>query len=258
MRTIKFLIISFFILAIIPSTVYSESSSDSAIYAYKIFQDYYVEGQDSVININFKVLEITNSPNPEAIDKINQIIRSEVSEDILSFQQYFEELVKEYISTMEANPDMPRGGWSVERTNSVEYNNHGILSLGIHCYDFTGGAHPSHWTLYFNFNLYTGDTLTLSDIFTERALTDLNLLGEDKFREMYSIPLDENINDHGFWFEDDRFSLNNNFYLTPEGLYFLYNPYEIACYASGYTTLEFKWDEIKDFVKRTSIVYSIF
>ena len=87
MRTIIFFTITFFILAIIPSTVYSESSSDSAIYVYKIFQDYYVESQDSVININFEVLEVTNSPNPEAINKINQIIRSEILEDTLSFQQ---------------------------------------------------------------------------------------------------------------------------------------------------------------------------
>ncbi len=258
MKTLKFLIVSFFILTIIPSVAYSESSSDSAVYAYKIYNDYYVEGLDSVININFEVLEVTSSPNPEATDKINQVIKSEIFEDSLSFQQYFDGFVKQYVSTMEVNPDMPRGGWFDERTISAEYNDHGILSLGIHCFSFTGGAHPSHGPLFFNFDLYSGDTLTLDDIFSEHAMTELNLMGEDKFRAMYSIPLEESINDQGFWFEDDRFSLNNNFYLTPEGLYFLYNPYEIACYANGYTTLEFKWNEIKDLIDKTSIVYSIY
>ncbi len=54
------------------------------------------------------------------------------------------------------------------------------------------------------------------------------------------------LKDSGFTFENDLFTLPENFALRDEGLAFYYNPYDVAPYAMGPTEIVLSWEEIKD------------
>ncbi|MCB0300152.1 MAG: DUF3298 domain-containing protein, partial [Calditrichaeota bacterium] len=54
-----------------------------------------------------------------------------------------------------------------------------------------------------------------------------------------------------FFFENNRFELNDNFRIGDNGLEFLFNPYEIAPYAFGAMTLELPYSEIGDLLSKS-------
>ena len=109
----------------------------------------------------------------------------------------------------------------------------------------------------FNFNLYTGELISLDDLFTLSQIEELNLIAEIKFREIYKIEEGESLYKHGFWFDNDKFELNNNFLITDRSLIFLFNPYEIAAYVVGSTTIEITYDELKDLIRRDNMLFPL-
>ena len=48
--------------------------------------------------------------------------------------------------------------------------------------------------------------------------------------------------------------VTENFYVNKDGIGFVYNPYEIACYANGTQTASFKWNEVSSLLKPNSPV----
>ena len=65
---------------------------------------------------------------------------------------------------------------------------------------------------------------------------------EQKFRKVYELADTASWQNNGFWF-DDGFKLPQNMALTPDGLYLIYNQYEVAPYAVGTTELIVDADE---------------
>lgn len=111
----------------------------------------------------------------------------------------------------------------------------GVLSLCGSYVQYSGGAHPQESVKCVNYDLVTGETLSLSDILTENADADtlcklvLRYLSlqvdndslytgyEATVTELFSKPLDE----------------ITNWCLATGGLSFTFSPYEIGPYASG-------------------------
>jgi hypothetical protein len=65
----------------------------------------------------------------------------------------------------------------------------------------------------------------------------LRALAEVRFRAERQLAPDASLGEEGFWFEEDRFELNDNWLVDPEGLRFYFNSYEIAPYVFGPTDL---------------------
>jgi hypothetical protein len=57
-----------------------------------------------------------------------------------------------------------------------------------------------------------------------------------------------------YFFKGDQFSLNKNFLITPLGLKFLYNQYEIKPYAAGQTVLDIPYAQIKTLLQPGTVV----
>jgi|SRR5690625_29973 len=114
-------------------------------------------------------------------------------------------------------------------------------------YFYTGGAHGMNGTIFHNYDSQTGRLLTTEDLFSDwQALT---AHGEKIFRAQFDVPSDASLNDHGFFFEDDRFVLPDNVAVLPDKVVFLYNPYEAASYAQGQIRLEMPVREIGQWLK---------
>jgi hypothetical protein len=73
----------------------------------------------------------------------------------------------------------------------------------------------------------------------------LEQLAKQQFYTLKQIDSTKSINDQGYWFEKNVFSLNSNFGLLNDTLIFTYNPYEITNYAEGQIDLKIPLNLLK-------------
>jgi hypothetical protein len=91
----------------------------------------------------------------------------------------------------------------------------------------------------------------LEDLFEKGFDQKLLAIAEKQFRINEKLKPNEPLDDlHGYFFENAKFILNDNFTLTPKGLKFLYNVYEIKAYAFGVTELEIPYEDLKEILKK--------
>ena len=139
----------------------------------------------------------------------------------------------------------------------IVLNSNYILSFERYMDSYTGGAHGSHIYDLINFDLRTGDTIFLDDIFIDEYETRLNSIAEGIFRKDNDIGADEDLSDIGYWGMDDGFHVNKNFLLTMDGIRFVFNEYEIAPYAAGTIELFIPYEKIKHLIKSQSLIMAL-
>jgi hypothetical protein len=133
--------------------------------------------------------------------------------------------------------------WEAYVEGELLYNSPLITTIAINSYLYTGGAHGNDYIKLFNFNTETGEILKVEDVLDLNA--EFMALAKSKF-EAEVVKNDGNINDY-FFGED--FKLPENMGLNDEGLIFVYNKYEIASYAQGYTEFFIEFKELEKFLK---------
>lgn len=157
-----------------------------------------------------------------------------IAEAIAAFGSGYEELRRQF-------PDEAIG-WEADIEGQITFEDDRLLTLKLETYIFTGGAHGLSTLRYLNFDKKTGEELGNEQLFTD--VKALENLAEKAFREAKGIPAGAGINDTGFMFEEDRFTLPENMGFTPQGLELLYNPYEVASYADGRISLVLPMEQI--------------
>jgi len=122
----------------------------------------------------------------------------------------------------------------------------GVLSLFGSYATFNSSAHPESSIISANYDLLTGQSLSLEDVLTDSATSDflckevinsLNLIRDEKY--LFA----------GFEATvAERFSkelmLETDWYFSENGLCFFFSPYEIASYASGIITAEIPYSKL--------------
>ncbi len=126
-----------------------------------------------------------------------------------------------------------------------------VLSLYGNNTSWVGGAHPSHNCTSANYDLITGDVLTLGSILTNQdaldSLCDLLIeqVAEIKAEKYLYSDYEETIR--------GRFSKNESYneawYFSNEGLSFYFSPYEIAPYASGIITVTIPYEKLTGIIE---------
>lgn len=139
--------------------------------------------------------------------------------------------------------------WSLERKIRVVKNDGKILSYEFNEYSFLGGAHPNYATVYYNYDFELKKELTLNDILIPGSEIEFTELAEKKFRLKRNIGAAKDLAEAGFWFDENVFTLNDNYCLTDSSLNFFYNSYEIGPYALGTTEIVLPYEEIKSYLK---------
>lgn len=155
----------------------------------------------------------------------------------LNFIQNYKETAQEF-----PEYELP---WEATINGKVAYRNLEIISLKFNTDIFTGGAHGYRSTRYLNFNAENGKILHTEDIFSSEFIDYV----EKDFRKKQDIPLNENINSTGLFFENDEFHLPQNIGITKEKVILHYNAYEIAPYTEGNFIMTFPKSEIRQFLK---------
>ncbi|MGB3617315.1 MAG: DUF3298 domain-containing protein [Catalinimonas sp.] len=126
-----------------------------------------------------------------------------------------------------------------------------IVGLRLDGYEYTGGAHGLPVRRYVNVDAATGNVLSLDALLSADAQEQLCKLAEDRFRRQQGVAADASLQEAGFWFEEERFFLPENFLAGTDSLYFQYQPYEVGPYAVGMPRVAFAREEIKQLLERT-------
>ncbi|MDO4164626.1 MAG: DUF3298 domain-containing protein [Bacteroides sp.] len=125
----------------------------------------------------------------------------------------------------------------------VQFYQKDLLVYRVNYEEYTGGAHGIYMTSYLNMNLRLLRPLHLEDLFVneyEEALTDLlwnQLMAENR------VSSRQELEDMGYASCGDL-TPTENFYLSPAGITFYYNVYDIAPYAMGPTEISLPWEMV--------------
>ncbi len=173
-----------------------------------------------------------------------------------SLDEMADTLFKNFSSLQGELPDF-RQSWEIQGTASVIFNNHSIVSIQTDVYSYLGGAHPNSQTYYANFNSENGRKISLADILKLDYKNELNSIAEKFFRTDSKLTPEQNLEEAGYWFVDNKFSLNENFGIKNEGLVFFFNSYEIAPYSMGPTEIKVPYSEIRNLVRQDGLLNEV-
>ena len=128
-----------------------------------------------------------------------------------------------------------------------------LTTIEVGGYTYQGGAHGGSATFFYNWDTKANKNITLNDLFTDGYKDKLKAVAESIFRKDEKLSATASLADN-YFFTDNKFALNDNFLITPVGLKFLYNQYEIKPYAAGTTTLVIPYSQIKQLLRPNTVV----
>ena len=178
-------------------------------------------------------------PDREVADKviIDFLHRTESSR--LDAQQIMQPITELYANSL----------YSIPWTYQIQYNptriDQGVLSLFGKIVSMTDAVHANSKCIAANYDLVTGDVLTLGSILyhAESKDTLVNLVIEE-LGKLESITLYEDYQDSvRARFSQDE-SNDEAFYFNTNGLCFYFSPYEIAPYSAGTVVVEIPYSSL--------------
>lgn len=149
----------------------------------------------------------------------------------------------------------PRGGiaFDLDVYASILRQDSSLTTLEVGGYTFTGGAHGSSVTTFINWNTKSKTQVTLQDILVPDYHKKLTTIADTIFRRQEKLS-DTTSLARDYFFKDDKFALNQNYLITPLGIRFLYNQYEIKPYAAGITDLFIPYQRIRSLLRPNTVV----
>lgn len=112
----------------------------------------------------------------------------------------------------------------------VMYENDRTITLAKFNYSYTGGAHGNYNTQLINLFKTNGKIIHLQDIISPEGIKHLPEIIEQVARTQYDAP-SGSLEDNGFFVS--KIPVSKQFYITSDGIGFLYAPYEIKSFADG-------------------------
>jgi len=142
------------------------------------------------------------------------------------------------------------GGWYLERTVDVLTDTLGVVTLDMRENSFGGGAHPNtaRWLASFD---PTGHQLRAADVLVEGNHESLDPIAQVYFRMARGLGPDDSLDQAGFQFPGP-FRVNDNVGVTPAGLLFYFNDYEVGPHSTGPTEFTVPWAALKGMVRPDS------
>lgn len=163
-----------------------------------------------------------------------------------TFEHIAHSFIKDYQSFVIDFPGY-QIGWYVRVFSEITYESEGILSFRIDSESYTGGAHPNSTTEFFVIDKNTNRELATADIISDTS--QFKILLELEFRRIKGMSSEQSFADRGFYINDGDFLLNNNIGISDEKVMVHFNPYEIAPYSEGATTVEMNKSDMQEFLK---------
>lgn len=145
--------------------------------------------------------------------------------------------------------------WVSEKSIKVKFQHYPFISLSTTWYEFTGGAHGNHGTIFTNYNCETQSSITIQDIFDAKQHLELTKIAEQIFRKNEGLKETDDYNN--YFFDNGKFFLPDNFSIRKDGLLFQYGIYEIKPYVDGTTDLFVPYSAFQSLISERSILTSL-
>ena len=115
------------------------------------------------------------------------------------------------------------------------YHSEVVISIALTSYQNTGGAHGILNISFLNFDVETGEPISNVDLFSD--FSAFKAIAEQHFKK-------EIEGKESQYFKSDTFALPANIGFDDEGIFLLYNTYEIAPYSTGLTEIHIPFEEV--------------
>ncbi|WP_342644348.1 DUF3298 domain-containing protein [Mucilaginibacter sp. CSA2-8R] len=171
---------------------------------------------------------------------------------IAGLQRLSWQFMLDYKDFKKSRPDW-KGNFDLNCKVNVIRQDSSLVGLEYNGYQFIGGAHGDTKIRYLNWNVKQNKKILLSDILKPGSEAKLTTIGEKIFRKQENLDAATPLS-RDYFFKDGKFTLNQNFLITPLGLKFLYNQSEIKPYAAGQTTLDIPYAQIKTLLQPNTVV----
>ena len=210
---------------------------------------------DSNVLKSIRATIISNLLGDEYISQPNDSLVPFFAKELLTdYRENNEPLINELDSTSHYsfNNEHTVSGFSL-------LSDKNIYAYAIERYVYMGGAHGMETKNFYNFDLKTGKIITEKDLFKDNFESELAKLMKVRIIEESKEYKDEknsepitDLEDTDFW--TDSIKSNGNFYITDEGINYVFNPYEIAPYYMGQTEVTLPFSRLKSLLKPNSLV----
>lgn len=142
------------------------------------------------------------------------------------------------------------GAYANEETLTVRRADSKVFSIAYSDYTYMGGAHPCMYVGGENFDVETGNTITLGDVFSDedalvKAMVDeLDAKYETEYFFYVDDPETGNLADYiKKWFKNDAGKLSVPFYMTYDGVVFNFGEYGLDAYAGGSQSITLTYEK---------------
>jgi hypothetical protein len=143
--------------------------------------------------------------------------------------------------------------FSLNTNTEVIRQDSSILVMQLSGYRFIGGARGYYLVSFINWDTKAEKKIELKDIFADVHTGVLNIIAEKIFRKQEKLSDSASLKP-GYLFKGGRFTLNNNFLITPIGIRFLYNQNEIKTYSAGQTDILIPYSQIRSLLRPNTVV----
>ena len=240
-----------FILLLLSASLFISCQKEPLAFETKKFHKEIIHQKDTT---TIEIEVALSSDKTAAADSINAVFLKEIgtlfsfdsTKQAKNFNEVCTSFIKEYQTFLKDEPEYTTP-WEAAATGKVAYQSDNLINLTIDFYSFTGGAHGYGASHSYFIDASNGKQLQKEELFSD--LKGFTKLAEREFRNEQQMPAKANINETGYWFEDDRFHLPNNIFYTDKGILLLYNQYEVASYADGPIELLIPYIDADKFLK---------
>lgn len=208
--------------------------------------DTVLHGKANFCNVEYRFASILNAAKSPALRTIEQANIGYFFQ-LEEFSGTFDEALQTALTEIQTN-FLAEGGNPAIEGYEISVEAEGTVVDSILCYTitragYTGGAHGMYSTECHNYSLRDGFELSLADLFSDKGLQKLDVLIREKIAAQYHATTDDELTEAGFF--PEYLAPTENFLLSPEGMTFYYNPYDIGCYALGEVIVTVSPDELK-------------
>jgi len=197
------------------------------------------------------IISLTQDVNAlEKGSNIEEMAKEYTNAYILNYLSEGKDAIDNYEGDMEATSNWMC--YEEIRTGKVIYNKKGFLSYSVSLYSYTGGAHGISSNRVATIDLNASKQLHLYDIVSDESKPNLRKILLQQLAEQNELENVESLRESNYFFNVDEIDLTENFYLSEEGITFIYDPIEIAPYSSGEISVTLDWNRLRDIVGQNS------
>ena len=246
-----------FVFALVASCDQSNSSAENSLISYEmksfsrkecIGDSDNQEENKRCVSITVNYPEIQDTPVADMREKLNKRLQSNILSSITEENdpQDIEHMAYQFIQDFKKEETAVN--WGFQKDISVSLNTPQIISFKIEDTLYTGGAHEEYNVAFINIDLDIMKDADLDDLLLPSYEAELNLAGEKIFRRHFDLSPNADLKAAGFTFENNTFTLNDNFGITKRGLIFYFNLYEVAPYAMGSIDILIPYNQIQNLI----------